>query len=52
MSGVTYEKDDKVLCFHGDLLYEAKILDVKHEDEKDRKSPLVYLVHYKGWKNT
>lgn len=47
-----YEKDDKVLCFHGDLLYEAKVLKVKMPDPKDKKSPPLYFVHYKGWKNT
>ena len=47
-----YAKDEKVLCFHGELLYEAKILDSKHAEANDKKSPTVYLVHYKGWKNT
>ena len=47
-----YNKDDKVLCFHGEFLYEAKILDMKLSDAGDKKSPYLYLVHYKGWKNT
>lgn len=47
-----YNKDDKVLCFHGEFLYEAKILDMKLSDANDKKSPFLYLVHYKGWKNT
>lgn len=47
-----YSKDEKVLCFHHELLYEAKVLDSKHSDEKDKKSPMQYRVHYKGWKNT
>ena len=47
-----YGKDEKVLCFHGELLYEAKILESKHSDANDKKSPILYLVHYKGWKNT
>ena len=48
----SYGKDEKVLCFHHDILYEAKILDLRHMDRNDSKSPYEYLVHYKGWKNT
>jgi hypothetical protein len=48
----TYQKDERVLCFHHEILYEAKILDLRHTDPDDRKSPYEYLVHYKGWKNT
>ncbi|KAL8935976.1 MAG: hypothetical protein Q9216_005165, partial [Gyalolechia sp. 2 TL-2023] len=44
-----YEKDEKVLCFHGELLYEAKILEV--EQDTETKS-FRYRIHYKGWKNT
>ena len=47
-----YAKDEKVLCFHHEILYEAKIQDVRHKDASDKKSPLEFLVHYKGWKNT
>ncbi|KAJ5605663.1 hypothetical protein N7510_008444 [Penicillium lagena] len=47
-----YNKEEKVLCFHHDILYDAKILDLRHKDSSDRKSPFEYLVHYKGWKNT
>ncbi|KAL5967252.1 hypothetical protein TSMEX_005019 [Taenia solium] len=35
---------EKVLCFHGPLLYQAKILDVKVEGEGYQ-----YFVHYQGW---
>ncbi|KAJ5809581.1 Chromatin modification-related protein eaf3 [Penicillium pulvis] len=52
MAPTNYAKDEKVLCFHHDILYEAKILDVRHKDASDKKSPFEYLVHYKGWKNT
>jgi hypothetical protein len=52
MAPTNYAKDEKVLCFHHDILYEAKILDVRHKDSSDKKSPFEYLVHYKGWKNT
>lgn len=47
-----YSKDEKVLCFHHELLYEAKVLDLKHTIEGDKKSPYQYRVHYKGWKST
>lgn len=44
-----YTKDERVLCFHGDLMYEAKVMEVvvkpgqKPEDAQ-------YRIHYKGWK--
>lgn len=45
-----YEVQERVLCFHGPMLYEAKVLEVrKPEDKKDLPE---YKVHYKGWKNT
>ncbi|KAI9869897.1 MAG: Esa1p-associated factor [Pleopsidium flavum] len=47
-----YIKDERVLCFHHELLYEAKILDSRPSDTSDKKSLLQYRVHYKGWKNT
>jgi hypothetical protein len=47
-----YQKDEKAMCFHGEMLYEAKVLDVRRQDPKDKSSPHEYLVHYKGWKNT
>lgn len=47
-----YSKDEKTLCFHHELLYEAKILEVKVLDPSDKKSGYQYKVHYKGWKNT
>lgn len=49
---LSYHKDEKVLCFHHEILYEAKILDIRHTDPEDKKSPLEYAVHYKGWKST
>ena len=47
-----YIKDEKALCFHGELLYEAKIMDLRKQNEKDKTSSWEYRVHYKGWKNT
>jgi len=39
-----FSADEKVLCFHGPLLYEAKIL--KHKKESGSYN---YFVHYQGW---
>lgn len=36
---------EKVLCFHGPLLYEAKAL--KHQVTKDKQ--IKYFIHYAGW---
>jgi hypothetical protein len=47
-----YQKDEKVYCFHGALLYEAKLLDTRRQNAQDKSSPFEYRVHYKGWKNT
>lgn len=43
-----YTKDEKVLCFHHEMLYEAKILEVQQQDD----SSYLYKIHYKGWKKT
>jgi hypothetical protein len=48
----TYRKDEKVFCFHHELLYEAKVTDVKPNEGDDAKSGFQYKIHYKGWKNT
>ncbi|KAJ5273399.1 hypothetical protein N7478_008524 [Penicillium angulare] len=52
MAPNNYSTDEKVLCFHHEILYEAKILELRHKDSSDKKSPFEYRVHYKGWKNT
>lgn len=36
---------EKVLCFHGPLLYEAKAL--KSSISKDKQ--IKYFIHYAGW---
>lgn len=41
-----FKKDEKVLCFHLDVLYEAKIVDIQHQANKG----WLYRIHYKGWK--
>lgn len=35
---------EKVLCYHGNLIYEAKVLKTKTE-----KNNLKFLIHYAGW---
>ncbi|KAF5606723.1 chromatin modification-related eaf3 [Fusarium subglutinans] len=45
-----FSKDEKVLCFHMDMLYEAKIMDVQLGEKPS--DGYKYKVHYKGWKNT
>lgn len=47
-SAPPYNKDEKVLCFHHEMLYEAKILEVQQMDD----GGFQYKIHYKGWKNT
>lgn len=44
-----YAKDEKVLCFHGEMLYEAKVLDSRTGPEAGMWQ---FKIHYKGWKNT
>ncbi|KAL3295353.1 keratinolytic protein [Colletotrichum asianum] len=44
-----FAKDEKVLCFHGEMLYEAKILDIQNAESGEG---FQYRIHYKGWKNT
>jgi hypothetical protein len=45
-----FQKDEKVLCFHMDMLYEAKVMDVQAGEKPG--DGFRYKVHYKGWKNT
>ena len=47
-----YAKDERVLCFHHEMLYEAKVLGARSTDISDKKAPYEYKVHYKGWKAT
>jgi mortality factor 4-like protein 1 len=44
-----YSKDERVLCFHHEMLYEAKILDLRQAEDNQSWQ---YKIHYKGWKNT
>ncbi|CAL1702403.1 unnamed protein product [Somion occarium] len=51
----TFSPNERVLCYHGPLIYEAKVLKVENWDETTTKLGTVgphYFVHYKGWKQT
>ncbi|RDA94894.1 hypothetical protein CP533_4324 [Ophiocordyceps camponoti-saundersi (nom. inval.)] len=45
-----FSKDEKVLCFHMDMLYEAKIMEVQLRNKPGEGYR--FKVHYKGWKST
>ncbi|KAI7884738.1 MRG-domain-containing protein [Mucor mucedo] len=47
-----FEENEKVLCYHGPLIYEAKILESKWMDEDPELTGPHYYVHYKGWKRS
>jgi mortality factor 4-like protein 1 len=50
---VEFEKDEKVLCFHGPMLYEAKILKLElWTNRPDLLEGTFYFVHYRGWKQS
>jgi mortality factor 4-like protein 1 len=51
----TFTQNERVLCYHGPLVYEAKILRLENWDETTTKLGSVgphFFVHYKGWKQT
>src|SRR6266702_5403930 len=55
MSTQSFAVGERVLCYHGPLIYESKILKGEVWDEANTKLETVgphYLVHYKGWKQT
>jgi mortality factor 4-like protein 1 len=53
---ITYEVNERVLCYHGPLIYEAKIIkQPQFHDETTAPAGVAgpyYFVHYKGWKQT
>ncbi|KAG4086135.1 MRG-domain-containing protein [Neocallimastix lanati (nom. inval.)] len=51
---LTFNEDEKVLCFHGPLIYEAKILkgEIWENKQIEKDNGPHYYVHYKGWKQT
>lgn len=55
MSAQTFTVNERVLCYHGPLIYEAKVLKTETWDASNTQSGVVgphYYVHYKGWKQT
>jgi hypothetical protein len=47
--------NERVLCYHGPLIYEAKILKAEVWDELSTLTGITgphFYVHYKGWKQT
>ena|SRR6266850_2985061 len=55
MSAPSFSGNERVLCYHGPLIYEAKVLKCEVWDETNTKLDTVgphYFVHYKGWKQT
>lgn len=54
-STTTFTQNERVLCYHGPMIYEAKILKIDNWDDSTTKSGAVgphFFVHYKGWKQT
>ncbi|KAJ1858485.1 Esa1p-associated factor [Coemansia sp. RSA 1722] len=50
-----FKANERILCFHGPLLYEAKVIKAEMWDGSDPEAPDPgphYFVHYKGWKQT
>ena len=47
--GPPFAKDERVLCFHMEMLYEAKILDVSASEATGEWQ---FKIHYKGWKSS
>jgi len=47
--------NERVLCYHGPVIYEAKILKAEMFDDANTQTGFIgahYWVHYKGWKAT
>ncbi|THU98544.1 MRG-domain-containing protein [Dendrothele bispora CBS 962.96] len=54
-SQIIYNQGERCLCYHGPLIYEAKILKVQEVEEPHPTTGQTgrhYFVHYKGWKQT
>ncbi|KZS95179.1 MRG-domain-containing protein [Sistotremastrum niveocremeum HHB9708] len=52
---VTFNPNERVLCYHGPMVYEAKVLKSEDHPDPHPKTGSIgphYLVHYKGWKQT
>jgi mortality factor 4-like protein 1 len=46
--GSKFSDNEKVLCYHGPLLYEAKCVKSR-KDPKGKEGEFHYFVHYQGW---
>ena len=44
-----HDKEETVLCYHGPLVYEAKVQDRVAREGPDSSKIKLYLVHYQGW---
>jgi hypothetical protein len=44
-----FEPGERVFCFHMEMLYEARVLEVQQGENNEGWQ---YKIHYKGWKNT
>lgn len=54
-TAVTFAQNERVLCYHGPLIYEAKVLKVENFTEANTVTGALgphCFVHYKGWKQT
>ncbi|CAG8552981.1 7036_t:CDS:2 [Diversispora eburnea] len=47
-----FKENERILCYHGPMIYEAKILQYDKHHPKTGLAGPHYLIHYKGWKNT
>ncbi|KAG5634164.1 hypothetical protein H0H81_003101 [Sphagnurus paluster] len=52
---INFTPNERVLCYHGPLIYEAKVLQVENYTEATTTTGSVgphYFVHYRGWKQS
>ncbi|XP_062499587.1 mortality factor 4-like protein 1 [Corticium candelabrum] len=49
---VKFQDGEKVLCYHGPLIYEAKCMKTQSGKEKDVEKGTKFLIHYNGWKKS
>ncbi|TDL20426.1 MRG-domain-containing protein [Rickenella mellea] len=55
MPDYKFSVGERVLCYHGPLIYEAKVLKLETWTEENTRTGILgphYFVHYKGWKQT
>ncbi len=50
VGGGDFEVGQRVFCYHGDVMYEARITTIEpSENAAEDSSSLRYMVHYHGW---